>query len=145
MRVNSIEPIFFDVIPAELQPAKLYISIEYGAVLHLCCCGCGRTVSTPLSPAQWRITYDGQSVSLHPSVESDGFACESHYVIQNNRVEWVERLPKQSAQSRRLADHRAVESYFEDRTSAKNGPTEISDTDKRSRRSWLQRLKRFWR
>ena len=145
MRVNSVEPIFLAVIPAELESAKLYISIEYGSVLHLCCCGCGRTVSTPLSPVQWRITYDGQCVSLHPSVESDGFPCESHYVIRSNRVDWVEHLPKESAQSRRLADHRAVEAYFESRTPAKNASVGVSDTDRRLRRSWLERLQRFWR
>ncbi|MDH2348718.1 DUF6527 family protein [Bradyrhizobium sp. SSUT77] len=24
--------------------------------MHLCCCGCGREVVTPLAPAQWRLT-----------------------------------------------------------------------------------------
>ncbi|MDH2356437.1 DUF6527 family protein [Bradyrhizobium sp. SSUT112] len=24
--------------------------------MHLCCCGCGREVVTPLTPAQWRLT-----------------------------------------------------------------------------------------
>lgn len=145
MRINRVTPIFVDVIPAELEPAKLYISIEYGAVLHLCCCGCGRKVSTPLSPAQWRITYDGQAVSLHPSVESDGFPCESHYVIRNNRVDWVEHLPKGTARARRLADHRVVESYFQGRTSGESIPAEVSHVGKRAGRPWLERLKRLWR
>lgn len=145
MRVNTVTPTFVDIIPAHLDPGKLYITIEYNAVLHLCCCGCGRKVSTPLSPAQWQITYDGQTVSLYPSVESDGFPCQSHYVIRNNRVNWVEQLPKETARTRRLADHHAVESYIKERTSESSSPSTVPDAGTSMRRTWLQKLKRFWR
>ena len=33
-----------------------------------CCCGCGEEVVTPFSPAQWQMSFDGEAVSLHPSI-----------------------------------------------------------------------------
>lgn len=64
----------------------LYISMDYATVVHSCCCGCGDRVVTPLTPTDWRMTFDGESISLHPSVGNWNQKCRSHYVIQQNRV-----------------------------------------------------------
>jgi len=59
---TTIEPKFFHFIPEELEDGILYISLEYGAALHKCCCGCGETVSTPIDPNPphngWTLTND---------------------------------------------------------------------------------------
>ena len=60
-RINSLEPAIVEEIPRQLKAGKLYISMDYGTVMHLCCCGCGNEVVTPLHPARWSITYDGES------------------------------------------------------------------------------------
>lgn len=86
MKVTSLEPLFIDTAPEPLDEGVLYISTKYANVLHLCCCGCGTEVITPLSPARWHITFDGETVSLWPSVGSWSQPCQSHYIIRNNRI-----------------------------------------------------------
>jgi hypothetical protein len=58
-RVTRILPAFVEHFPSVMEPGVLYVSISYRTCGHLCCCGCGHEVVTPLSPAQWSVTYDG--------------------------------------------------------------------------------------
>jgi hypothetical protein len=46
-------------------------------------------VVTPLSPTDWALTYDGETVSLDPSVGNWGFPCKSHYWIERSKVIWA--------------------------------------------------------
>jgi hypothetical protein len=89
MRHDQLQHRFVEYIPEQLEEGMLYISIEYMTVTHLCCCGCGEEVSTTLSPTDWRLIYDGKSVSLEPSIGSWNLPCQSHYFITRNRVVWV--------------------------------------------------------
>jgi hypothetical protein len=91
VRTQSISHIFVEFIPGELQNDVLYISIEYATMSHLCMCGCGNKVVTPLSPAQWKLTFDGKTVSLSPSIGSWNLACRSHYWITENSVMWARK------------------------------------------------------
>ena len=59
---------FVDHIPEQLGDGVLYVSMRFGTVVHRCACGCGKEVVTPLGPAEWRLTYDGRTVSLEPSI-----------------------------------------------------------------------------
>ena len=61
----------------------------YGTVSHRCCCGCGREVVTPLTPTDWKLIFDGETVSLYPSIGNWNFPCRSHYWIWNSCVEWA--------------------------------------------------------
>lgn len=90
-RVALLRPEFVDFMPDDLEAGVLYISIKYKSVQHLCCCGCGRTVVTPLSPTGWRVTFDGRSISLSPSVGNWQKECGSHYFIIQNAVRWARR------------------------------------------------------
>ena len=45
-----------EFIPKTLEPGVLYVSEEFEAAVHLCACGCGLKVSTPLSPTEWDVT-----------------------------------------------------------------------------------------
>ncbi|WP_189340201.1 DUF6527 family protein [Mesorhizobium sp. M4B.F.Ca.ET.049.02.1.2] len=67
----------------------IYISRRYSTASHLCCCGCGREVVTPLNPAKWRLVEKDGKVSLIPSVGNWSFPCQSHYWISGNRVSWA--------------------------------------------------------
>lgn len=82
----QLTPRFVKGVPRELEPGVLYVSMEYGTVVHSCCCGCGQEVVTPLTPTDWKLTFDGESISLHPSVGNWNLPCRSHYVIRNNSV-----------------------------------------------------------
>jgi len=64
---------FVEFIPEELKEGTVYVSIRFATVSHLCVCGCKNKVVTPLRPADWKLIFDGKSVSLHPSVGNWGF------------------------------------------------------------------------
>ena len=87
--LNTVRHEFVEYIPDQLDEGVLYVSIPFGTVVHRCACGCGEEVVTPLGPAEWRVTYDGRTVSLAPSVGNWSFACRSHYWIEEGRVRWA--------------------------------------------------------
>ena len=41
---------FVEFIPDELEQGKIYISIRFATASHLCLCGCGNKVVTPIRP-----------------------------------------------------------------------------------------------
>lgn len=111
-RLSRLDPEFVVEIPRELAPAKLYISIAYATATHLCCCGCGNEVVTPLHPTRWRLTFDGESVSLNPSVGSWSLPCQSHYFIKNNHVRWAAHWSRDEIYAARARDQLATGDYF---------------------------------
>lgn len=86
MRHSHLEHRFVQHIPDGLESGVLYISMEYGTAAHRCCCGCGEEVVTPFTPTDWNMTFDGETVSLNPSIGNWTLACRSHYVIKRGRV-----------------------------------------------------------
>lgn len=86
MRYTLLEPRFVKGVPRDLEAGVLYVSMEYGTVVHSCCCGCGHEVVTPLTPTDWHLTFDGEAISLWPSVGNWNLPCQSHYIIKGNRV-----------------------------------------------------------
>lgn len=80
---------FVTSFPDELEPGVLYVSVEYDTTIHLCACGCGNQVVLPLHPTAWRLTYDGEAVSIAPSVGNWSFPCRSHYWIDSGRIRWA--------------------------------------------------------
>ncbi|MFC1421298.1 DUF6527 family protein [Streptacidiphilus cavernicola] len=93
MRTTRLAHAFVDHFPDRLDPGVLYVSIPFASVAHLCCCGCGSEVVTPLGREEWHLTFDGESISLHPSIGNWGFTCHSHYWIHRNQVRWVPSRP----------------------------------------------------
>lgn len=88
-RIDQLTPEFVEYIPERPAPGVLYVSRRYATALHLCCCGCGSEVVTPLNPAKWRLTGDGVTVSLFPSIGNWSLPCQSHYWITGNRIRWA--------------------------------------------------------
>lgn len=80
---------FVDTIPADLEDGVLYVSIEFRTTMHLCACGCGNPVVLPLRPAAWALTYNGDCISMNPSIGNWAFECRSHYWIRGGRVIWA--------------------------------------------------------
>lgn len=102
MKSKELEPVFVEYVPTDLDDGLLYVSMEYATASHRCACGCGVRVVTPLGPADWILTYDGQ-VTLSPSVGNGQFPCGSHYLIRRNRVVWCRPMTRDAA----LATHNA--------------------------------------
>jgi len=102
---------FVEYVPEHVEDGKIYVSIRYATSVHRCACGCGIEVATPLSPADWQLTFDGETVTLFPSIGNWGLPCRSHYWIKQNRVEWArpwsaERIAAGRAHDRTLMEQR---------------------------------------
>ena len=103
---------FVDYIPDEIKEGVVYISIVYATAVHKCCCGCGNEVVTPISPTDWQLSFDGQSVSLFPSIGNWSFDCKSHYWIIHNRVRWARRMTLEEIETGRVDDRLMKLEYF---------------------------------
>lgn len=79
---------FVDIIPEKLEPNIIYISLQHCTAIHLCTCGCGNEVVTPISPNDWSLTFNGKTVSLSPSIGNWQLPCRSHYWIRNSSIIW---------------------------------------------------------
>lgn len=112
IRHNQLTPCFVKGVPRILEPGILYVSMEYGTVVHSCCCGCGLEVVTPLTPTDWRLTFDGEAISLWPSVGNWNLPCRSHYVIQGNRVVEAGQWDKAQIDAEMRRDKAAKARYY---------------------------------
>lgn len=102
--MQILQPRFSSHIPKDIEDGVLYISIEFKTVVHKCACGCGYKTVTRLSPRDWEITYDGEMVSLYPSIGNWSFPCRSHYWIVKNRIKWAEQWSWKEIQENRKKD-----------------------------------------
>jgi hypothetical protein len=78
----------------EMEYGVVYISIRFKTSSHLCMCGCGEVVVTPIKPNRWRITFDGKTISFMPSVGNCNLECKSHYWIKKNEVDFLRNFTK---------------------------------------------------
>jgi len=86
-QIQELKVVFTDNIPIELADSFLYISMEYCMAKHKCPCGCGLTLITPILPKRWHIYYDGETISLSPSIGNYQFG-GSHYFVRKNMIVW---------------------------------------------------------
>lgn len=122
MRRDRMRPAFVGGIPDRLEDGVLYVSLEHDAMMHLCACGCGKEVSTPLGPTDWRLTWDGASISLAPSVGSGGLPCRSHYLIDRNVVRWLPPMTDWSIANEQVRTRAAKDRYWGVDQSANDAP-----------------------
>lgn len=129
---------FVEFVPAELAGGVLYVSLEYGTASHLCCCGCGNKVVTPLSPTDWKMIFDGESVSLDPSIGNWSFSCQSHYWIVRGKIRWATKWSSERIDEGRQWDTERKEAHF----TAKQRDTDYNPPDRR--KSLWKRLVDWW-
>lgn len=103
---------FVTFMPDHLEDGVLYISMEYATAIHKCCCGCGNEVVTPLSPTDWKLTFDGETISLYPSIGNWNFKCQSHYWIKNSEVEWAPKWTKGQIERGRRFEEQEKREYY---------------------------------
>lgn len=92
MRVTEFETVFTNGITEHLEQGKLYVNEKLKIARHLCPCGCGGLVQTPInngSDYSWQYTNHNGKITLRPSIGNFSLPCKSHYFITENRVEWV--------------------------------------------------------
>lgn len=103
---------FFEFIPKMLDEGVLYVSMTYATASHRCFCGCGKKVVTPLSPTDWWLTFDGDTVSLDPSIGNWSYPCRSHYILHNNRVRWAGPMSASEIRAVRTRDAMDKQHYY---------------------------------
>jgi hypothetical protein len=129
MKREAITHEFVEFIPDELADGVLYVSMEYATATHLCCCGCGREVSTQISPTDWRLTFDGESISLYPSLGRWSWPCKSHYWIERNRVRWDLPMSPEEIEAGRGHDRARKAAYYGDTVNRFGGATDTAPAD----------------
>lgn len=108
-RLKQIAHEFVTFVPKVVSPGVVYVSMEYATVIHMCCCGCGNKVITPLAPGRWHLTFDGESISLAPSIGNWSFPCQSHYWVHQNQIVWAGAFNAAQISAVRAADLRAMQ------------------------------------
>jgi hypothetical protein len=108
-RITSLHSEFVEFIPERLDEGVLYVSRRYSTASHLCCCGCGREVVTPLNPAKWHLSEREGTVSLSPSVGNWSFPCKSHYWIDGSRVRWAGAMSAEQIAEVKVRDRHDAE------------------------------------
>jgi len=148
VRRTSIDHEFVEFIPSELKEGVLYVSVQYATAVHKCACGCGNKVVTPISPADWQLLFDGDSVSLTPSIGNWEFPCRSHYWIKSDKVRWAKAWTPEEVAAGRQREARDYEWYFASRLTASNstGRTDSEvQTEGRPRKTLLAKVLQWLR
>lgn len=90
MALNEFEMQVVHRVPEDLSPGILYVCFDCNVVAHLCACGCGEKIILPIDPGFWSVKYDGETVSVTPSIGNFQYPCKSHYWINENKVIWAD-------------------------------------------------------
>lgn len=104
-------------IPDVLEPGVLYVSKEFETAHHLCACGCGARVRTPLGKTDWQLRESRKGASLWPSIGNWQKGCQSHYVIRDGTIYWAERWSPEEIAAGRAREQLRREAYFAQRAS----------------------------
>ena len=92
--------------------------------------------------------YNGEAISLKPSVGNWSFDCKSHYWITNNEVEWSLKWSDKTISEVRAVEDSERKKYYRNKDS-QNIEESLSDSVEFSRpepkrKSWFQKLL-FWK
>lgn len=144
MMYRSLEPTFVEFLPDVLEGGLLYVSIEHSMVAHSCCCGCGSPVYTPLTPTDWKITYNGEAITLSPSVGSWELPCRSHYIIKANRTIVAGSWTDEQIVRERQRDADAKKQYYKTAVGKVERTPQI-EPSRGSKRWWMRAWEGFRR
>lgn len=100
-------------MPKELKPGVLYVSEEFDIAMHLCACGCGSKVKTPLGPTEWSVEETKSGPSLRPSVGNWQQACQSHYWINRGEVLRAEKCTAEEIAAGRRHEEERRSAYYD--------------------------------
>jgi hypothetical protein len=126
---------FVEFIPETLLERTIYVSITYSTATHKCCCGCGNLVVTPLSPTDWKLIFDGESISIDPSIGNWSFPCQSHYWIRRNRVKWAPRWSKEKIEAGRLHNKLTQKRYYDETNASPENERAEADEERQQEKT----------
>jgi hypothetical protein len=99
-------------MPAVLEPGVLYVSEEFAIAVHLCACGCGTVVKTPLGPTEWSVEETPEGPNMNPSIGNWQQACKSHYMIRRGEVVWSLKWSPEQIEAGRRAEEAHRMAYY---------------------------------
>jgi len=112
MKRKLIRPRFVKFIPEDVEEGVLYVSVPYATAIHKCPCGCGETVVTPIKPTDWTLIWNGEKVTLKPSIGNWSLPCQSHYLIVENKIIWATKWSSMKIRTSRAKDNIAKAQYY---------------------------------
>lgn len=101
-----------EYVPKVLEPGVLYVAKEFDIAVHLCACGCGAKVTTPLGPTEWKVSEKNGLPTLRPSVGNWQLPCRSHYLITVGRTEWAGQWSEAQVIAGRRSEQARREAYY---------------------------------
>jgi hypothetical protein len=110
--MKTLKHRFVQLIPDQIEEGVLYISVDYKIGIHKCPCGCGNEVVTPISPTDWQLFYNGDSISLYPSIGNWNFKCRSHYWIVENQIKAARKYSNLEINQSRKMNAKLKASYY---------------------------------
>lgn len=143
-RSQTIAHELVETFPAEPTDGVLYVSMPYASAMHRCLCGCGEEVVTPFGPTDWKMTFDGESVSLHPSIGNWSLSCQSHYWITEGEVHWSRRWSAEQIAAGRARDRHVKASAFGEKVDGDGERNGVATRRLRPGAVWAQ-LGGLWR
>jgi len=108
-------------MPKDLKPGVLYVSEEFDIAMHLCACGCGSKVKTPLGVTEWSVEKTKAGPTLRPSIGNWQQACQSHYLITRGEVTWAEKWSPEAISAGRRHEEARRETYYSARDLERGG------------------------
>lgn len=100
-------------MPKEIMPAILYVSEEFGIAIHLCACGCGSKIKTPLGSTEWSVKETKSGPSLWPSVGNWQEKCQSHYWITRGEIIWAKKWSSEQIAAGRRHEEERKRAYYD--------------------------------
>ncbi len=108
-------------IPKELRSGVLYVSKEFETAAHLCACGCGAKVRTPLGRTEWKFEETSDGPCLYPSIGNWQQKCKSHYWIQHGEILWAKEWSQDMIERGRHGEETRRKRYYEKLYSQQGG------------------------
>ena len=99
-------------MPQDLDLGVLYYAEEFDAAAHLCACGCGEKIRTPIGPTEWSIEETDDGPTLRPSVGNWQRPCRSHYLITRGSIERSNMWTPEQIEAGRRHEHQRREAYY---------------------------------
>lgn len=101
-------------VPSNLEAGILYFSEEFGVACHLCPCGCGNKIVTPIGPTEWSFSEKNGEPTLYPSVGNWQLPCRSHYWVEEGFIKWSYQWSEEQILSGRQREEQRRVSHYDE-------------------------------
>lgn len=110
--IINLKLLHVEYLPKELEPEILYVSKEFGVAGHLCPCGCGNKIITPLGRREWKFSENKGQATLYPSIGNWQLPCRSHYWIRNGKIKWSYSWDDEKIMKKRMEEEERSKEHY---------------------------------